>query len=243
LFVKSYSLPFHGQKGLRMNINQATIDLVKRFEGLRLKAYLDPVGIPTIGYGLTSRANIGVDVVMGMTITEAQAEEYLARVLRNFANEILPHFTRKPTENQFGAMLSLAYNIGTGAFSRSTCLRRFNAGDIDGAAEALTWFSKAGGRVLPGLVRRRAAERELFLSDNHSEVVTPKADPERGRHQSTTMQAAVGASLAGGGGVVTAVSQLEGAAQLIVIGAACVAALFLLWISKERLRKWAAGDR
>lgn len=226
-----------------MNINQATIDLVKRFEGLRLTSYRDPVGIWTVGYGLTTRANIGVTVGAGMTITEAQAEEYLARVLRNFAQEIAPLFTHKPTDNEFGAMLSLAYNIGTGAFSRSTCLKRFNAGDKAGAADALTWFNKAGGKVLNGLVRRRAAERELFLSDDYTPIETPKADAERHPVKSTTLQASVGAAATGGAGVFTAVSQLEGNAQLIVIGAACVAALCLLWIFKERLKKMAAGDR
>ena len=87
----------------------------------------------------------------------------LRQGLERFAAQIRPLFKRAPTENQFGAMVSHAYNIGVGAFSRSTCLRRFNDGDAEGAAEALTWFNKAGGRVLRGLTRRRDAERELFL--------------------------------------------------------------------------------
>lgn len=149
----------------RPAINQATLDLVKRFEGLRLKAYRDPVGVWTIGYGITTGALPGVTVRQGMEITEREAEDYLRQTLSRFADEIWPAFRRQPNENQFGAMLSLAYNIGTGAFKRSTALRRFNAGDIEGAAEAMTWFNKAGGRVLRGLVRRREEEVDLFLEE------------------------------------------------------------------------------
>lgn len=226
-----------------MKVNQATLDLIKRFEGLRLTAYKDSVGVWTIGYGTTSRAGIGVEVTPGMEINEADAEAFLKMALEKFAAQIIPSFTRKPTENQFGAMLSLAYNIGPGAFKKSTCLKRFNAGDIEGAAEALTWFKKAGGKVLRGLVRRRAAERELFLSDDVTVIETPRADPERGMAGSSTLQAAV----AGGGGAVTvgagAIGSLDGTAQLIVIGGIVVVCLAILWMARERIQKFIDGDR
>lgn len=226
-----------------MNINQETIDLVKRFEGLRLKAYRDSVGVLTIGYGTTSRAGIDVTVFEGMEITEQQAEEYLRKALEKFADKIIPHFKYTPSNNQFGAMLSLAYNIGTTAFIKSTCLKRFNSGDVEGAAEALTWFKKAGGKVLRGLVRRRAAERELFLSDNHSPIETPKADAERPAAASTTLRAAGGAALgcvtAGG----TAVSALDGTAQLVVVGALVVVVLSILWMARRRIQRFIDGDR
>ena len=146
-----------------MKINQATVDLVKHFEGKRLEAYHDPVGILTIGYGYTNNAGFGPGVEPGDKWSERMAEEMLRKGLEQFADEIRPLFKRIPNENQFGAFVSLAYNIGTGAFANSTALRRFNAGDVTGAAEALTWFNKAGGRVLRGLERRREAEKELFL--------------------------------------------------------------------------------
>jgi len=98
----------------RPDIPQAAIDLVKEFEGCRLQAYLDPVGIPTIGYGLTTGALPGVVVQMGMTITQREADEYLARTLARFADQIWPAFSRYPQPHEFGAMVSLAYNIGTG---------------------------------------------------------------------------------------------------------------------------------
>lgn len=226
-----------------MNINQATIDLVKRFEGLRLKSYKDSVGVWTIGYGTTSRAGIGVSVGAGMEITEQEAEEYLRLAMQKFADQIAPSFTVQPTENQFGAMLSLAYNIGPTAFNKSTCLRRFNAGDPEGAADALTWFNKAGGKVLNGLVRRRAAERELFLSDDFTPIETPKADAERSPAGSTTLQAAVaagGACVTAGG---TAIGSLDGTAQIVVVGALCVALLALGYMARRRIQRFIDGDR
>ena len=226
-----------------MNINQATLDLIKRFEGLRLTAYQDSVGVWTIGYGTTTRAGIGVEVTPGMEINEADAEAFLKMALEKFAAQIIPAFKRKPTENQFGAMLSLAYNIGPTAFKKSTCLKRFNAGDTEGAAEALTWFKKAGGKVLRGLVRRRAAERELFLSDDVTPIETPQADAERGMGGSKTLQAgamgAAGAVTTGG----AAIGSLDGTAQLIVVCGLIAVGLAFLWIFRERIKKFADGDR
>lgn len=230
-----------------MKINQATLDLIKRFEGLRLTSYKDAVGVWTIGYGTTSRAGIGVSVGAGMTITEKQAEDYLMLALQEFSRQITPHFTRKPNENQFGAMLSLAYNIGPGAFGKSTCLKRFNAGDDEGAAEALTWFNKAGGKKLRGLVRRREAEYELFMAGVDI-VETPQADPERHPAQSKTGQgllAAIAAFLMSNvDGVTRAISKYSeafdiSAQQLLT----AVAVAGLAFVAMERVKKWQEGDR
>lgn len=146
-----------------MKINQASVDLVKEFEGLRLTAYQDSVGVWTIGYGTTAAAGVGITPAKGMTITQAQAEMYLKRGLDKFAKQIEPNIRRAVNENQFGAMVSLAYNIGPGAFNKSTLLKRLNAGDTQGAADQFLVWNKAGGKVLAGLTRRRKAERELFL--------------------------------------------------------------------------------
>lgn len=145
-------------------INQATLDLVKEFEGLRLKAYKDAVGVWTIGYGTTAAAGLGITPRAGMTITEAEAESLLAKGLEKFAASIRPKITAPINDNEFGAFLSLAYNIGPGAFAKSSALRKFNAGDKAGAADAILLWNKAGGKVLAGLKRRRAAERKLFLN-------------------------------------------------------------------------------
>lgn len=145
------------------SITAATLDLVKEFEGLELKAYRDAVGVWTIGYGTTAMAEVGIVPRPGLRITQSEAEMYLKRGLEKFAAEVDPMFRRPIGANQRGAFLSLAYNIGPRAFGRSSALRKFNAGDIAGAANAILLWNKAGGRVLKGLVRRRAAEQALFL--------------------------------------------------------------------------------
>lgn len=144
-------------------ITAATLALVKEFEGLELKAYKDAVGVWTIGYGTTAMAGVGIVPTPGLRITQAEAEMYLKRGLEKFAQKIDPRFLRPIGANQRGAFLSLAYNIGPNAFARSSALRKFNAGDVAGAAQAILLWNKAGGKILKGLVRRREAERALFL--------------------------------------------------------------------------------
>lgn len=143
-------------------VSQAGIDLIKEFEGLRLDAYQDSVGVWTIGYGTTAAAGVGIVPKAGQHITQAEAEGYLKRAVAIFAESIRDKLTHSATPNQFAAMVSLAYNIGPGAFASSTLLKKFNAGDIAGAAAAFASWNLAGGKVLPGLTRRRAAEAALF---------------------------------------------------------------------------------
>ena len=157
-------------------INKATLDLVKEFEGLRLDAYRDPVGIWTIGYGTTAMAGIGITPKAGMKITETQAESYLLAALDLFGIGIRQAITAPINENEWGAFLSLAYNIGPGAFKKSSALRKFNQGDKAGAANAILLWNKAGGRVMKGLERRRAAERALFLTVVKGDNVTSSGD-------------------------------------------------------------------
>jgi lysozyme len=144
-------------------INQAGLDLIKEFEGLRLTAYQDSVGVWTIGYGTTSAAGVGIAPHEGMAITQAQAEGYLKAGINKFAGKVLPMLTHPATPNQFAAMVSLAYNIGPGNFAKSSVLRKFNAGDTKGAAASFALWNKAGGKPLAALTRRRSAEAALFL--------------------------------------------------------------------------------
>jgi lysozyme len=142
------------------------IALLKRHEGLRLKAYPDPAsgGEPwTIGYGTTSSAGVG-KITRGMTITEAQAEEMLRKSLLIYERGVVKAITRRPTQPQFDAMVSLAYNIGVPRFSTSSVVKHFNAGDIDKAAGAFLLWNKAAGKIMSGLTKRRQSERALFLS-------------------------------------------------------------------------------
>ena len=147
-----------------MRINAKALDLIKEFEGLRLDAYKDSVGIWTIGYGTTAAAGLGIEPRPGQRITQAEAEWYLQKGVTKFADSIFPYFNAPLNENQFGACVSLAYNIGPGAFKRSSVLRHINAGDMDKAADSFLLWNKAGGKVLRGLERRRAAERALFIT-------------------------------------------------------------------------------
>ncbi len=145
-----------------MRVNQPTLDLIKRFEGFVPDAYRDSVGVWTIGFGTTAAAGVGIVPKPGMKVTQAEAEEYLRRAVEKFADQIEPGFTRNPNENEFGAFVSLAYNVGPGAVLKSTALRRWNAGDLEGVEAGFRMFNKAGGRVLNGLIRRREAEVDLF---------------------------------------------------------------------------------
>lgn len=150
-----------------MQVNKATIDLIKEFEGFSAKAYPDPStgGEPiTIGYGTTALAGVGVRPYLGMVITQDDAERYLQLAVQKFAAQVEAMIRVPVSENQFGAIVSLAYNIGVGALSRSTVLKRLNAGDYAGAADAILMWDMAGGKVMNGLQRRRKAERALFLT-------------------------------------------------------------------------------
>jgi lysozyme len=140
-----------------LTVSPKGLHLIKSFEGFRGKPYLCPAGVWTIGYGTTS----------GVTehtppITEAQASALLSVDVAKFAAGVADSLTRAPTQGQFDAMVSLAYNIGLGAFRRSRVLKWFNLGDDDEAAAAFRAWQTANGQVLAGLVRRREAEIRLF---------------------------------------------------------------------------------
>jgi lysozyme len=145
-------------------MNEQGLTLVKQFESLRLKAYLCPAGVPTIGYGHTTAAGVGPTVKLGDVWNEADADKYLMMALEEVESKILPAIKKPINENQLSAFVSLAYNIGWPSFNRSTALKRFNDGDLPGCAEAMRWWNKANGEVLKGLVRRRNAEVALFVA-------------------------------------------------------------------------------
>jgi lysozyme len=144
-----------------MKINRAGLELIKNFEGFVPNAYLCPAGIWTIGYGTTTAAGAG-EIRKGMTITKDQASDMLLSTLVKYEAAVTKALTQVPTENQFSAMVSLCYNIGESAFAKSTVLRKFNSGDLSASAAAFRMWNKAGGKVLPGLIRRREAELALF---------------------------------------------------------------------------------
>ena len=145
-----------------MKTSQAGVDLIKLFEGIRLKGYLCPSGIPTIGYGHT-----GPEVTLDMRVTEQQAECILKRDLERFEQGIERVLKVELNQSQFDALVSFAFNVGLGAFGDSTLLRRLNAGENPSvvAAEELPRWNKGPNGPLQGLTRRRSAEVELFNQD------------------------------------------------------------------------------
>ena len=145
-------------------VNQDTINLIKRFEGFEEKAYPDPgsKGKPiTIGYG-TTRIN-GNPILEGQTITESEAEKLLRKDVNRFAESVRGLVKVKLTESEFGALVSFAYNAGPGNLGASTLLRYLNSERyIDASNQFLRW-TKASGVQLKGLIKRRQAEKQLFL--------------------------------------------------------------------------------
>lgn len=142
-----------------MKISQTGLDLIKSFEGLKLKAYQDVVGVWTVGFGST-----GPHVKPGMIITAKQAEDLLRDDVSRFEACVSKQVSVPLSQNQFDALVSFAFNLGCGNLASSTLLRKLNAKDYAGASLEFTKWNRAGGSVLPGLTRRREAEKALFLS-------------------------------------------------------------------------------
>lgn len=139
-----------------MRTSEKGLALIRQFEGLRLRAYRDAIGKPTIGYGTTR------GVKMGQEITKDRAEELLREDVARFEEFVERLVTVPLTQGQWDALVSWVYNLGPTNLEQSTLLRRLNAGDYPGAAAEMERWTRAGGKVLAGLVRRRAAERALF---------------------------------------------------------------------------------
>ena len=164
------------------DVNRETLELVKKFEGIpdgdprtvNIDPYLDPVDIWTIGWGHAIRyegrfLKGSADTALAKSlypsgITLDQAEVLLRGDLINAGRDVLSVVAVDVNENQYGALVSFTFNLGLGNFSSSTLLKKLNAGDTAGAAGEFPRWVRAGGKMLPGLVKRRAAEQQLFLT-------------------------------------------------------------------------------
>ncbi|MBX2865588.1 MAG: lysozyme [Leptolyngbyaceae cyanobacterium MAG.088] len=151
----------NSSSGSSRQTNASGVGLIKSFEGLRLKAYQDAVGVWTIGYGTTR------GVKPGQSISEAQAEAFLKSDLDRFEQAVNQAVRIPINDNQFAALVSFTYNVGSGAMRSSTLLKKLNRRDLYGAANEFPRWNRAGGRVLAGLTRRRNAERALFLGQDY----------------------------------------------------------------------------
>ena len=139
------------------------LHLTEGFEGVRLTAYPDPAtgGDPwTIGYGHT-----GPEVHSGMTITQEQAENYLAEDVKKAEADVNARLNVEVTQNEFDALVDFAFNCGCGNLNNSTLLKKLNAGDYEGAAQEFLKWDMAAGHHMAGLLKRRQAEELLFLKD------------------------------------------------------------------------------
>lgn len=227
------------------SINAAGIRLVKDFEGCHTEAYQDIVGVWTIGYGHTE------GVKEGDTITLSKAHSLLVEELERYASRISESCTNPPNDNELAAMTSLAYNVGIAGFRRSTVLKCHNACDTDAAARAFALWNKAGGKVVKGLVRRRAAEAALYLQPVSGELEMPqRVDVEKPMTSSIQINAGTAAAATSAMGVLAQIAQSFKDIQegfgvylpYIAVGAACVAAIAGCVVVVERLRQRNRGE-
>jgi lysozyme len=142
-----------------MRISHKGVDLIKHYEGCKLKAYKCPADVWTIGYGHT-----GGDVHEGKVITQSEADALLAVDLERFERGVYDLVTVPLNQNQFDALVSFAFNLGLGALGKSTLLKYVNNGEFSAAQKEFQKWVNAGGKPVNGLKIRRAAEAFLFAS-------------------------------------------------------------------------------
>lgn len=216
-------------------LSKAGRDLIKRHEGLRLDAYVDPVGVWTIGYGHTGPA-----ARKGNTITKERAENLLTQDVREAEADVTRLVKVPLSAGQFDALVSFVFNIGEGAFAKSTLLRELNAGRyaaVPGQLRRWVYGTVSGQKViLPGLVKRRSDEAVLWASASAIETdetaeagviaEPPPANP-------AAAQSAAGLSIGGVLSVVGARATESDAALYVFVGLAFAFAAYL-WIKRSR---------
>lgn len=229
-----------------MEISTKGLALIKEYEGYKAVAYKCPAGVWTIGYGTTK------DVKPGMKITKAEGESLLRRDLVRFQACVTKSVHVDLTQGQYDALVSLCYNIGEGAFRKSTLLKLLNQKRYDAACRQFDRWTKGGGKVLPGLVRRRNAEQALFNdgSDLEDEPVYPSTTIEETKPKSPlnsqTMAGAGVATVAGGAAVAEQASDVIEkhstlveamfSSQSLPIWLGLIAAVALIWIVVRYLK-------
>ena len=147
-----------------MNISEKGLNIIKKFEGLVLKPYLCPAGVPTIGYGSTVYPNGRAVTLKDKAITENEAHQILLATVKKYEDAVNRYVSVSLTQNQFDALVDFAYNVGIGNLQKSTLLKRVNAGDFAGAKREFSKWIYGAGKPLKGLINRRAAEEQLFAA-------------------------------------------------------------------------------
>jgi lysozyme len=139
-----------------MTYSKTGLAITEKFEGCKLSAYQDSVGVWTIGYGHT------LGVQEGDTCTQEQAEQWLQEDTDAAVSNVNQHLTVQVSQNEFDALVDFAFNLGVGNFDGSTLLKDVNSGDLEAAAQEFEKWDHAGGKVVAGLLRRRLAEETEF---------------------------------------------------------------------------------
>ncbi|CAB4127590.1 COG3772 Phage-related lysozyme (muraminidase) [uncultured Caudovirales phage] len=166
-----------------MQMSQEGIDaLLKKYEGCKLKAYRCPAGICTIGYGHTAAAG-APPPRDGMTITQQQANDTLSRDLRQYETAVEAMVHQPLNQHQFDVLVDFAYNAGIGNLKSSTLLKKVNAAQFDQVPAELMKWTKGGGKVLPGLVKRRQAESAWWISGAPVHISANNEDPTDHEHE------------------------------------------------------------
>ena len=148
-----------------MNIGKQGLELIKKYEGFYSKPYLDPIGIPTIGYGATYYPNKVKVTMKDKPLTEKEASELLIQMLKVYENQVALLVTKLINQNQFDALVSFTYNLGATNFGKSTLLKKININPNDPTIrQEFEKWNRAGGIVLNGLTKRRKDEAILYFS-------------------------------------------------------------------------------
>lgn len=146
-----------------MVVSDKCIDMIKHHEGVRLRPYRCPAGLWTVGVGHLIGDGKTLPDAWNRTFTMEEVNDILKEDLRRFERGVLRLCPNGLTQSRFDALVSFSFNVGLGNLQRSSVRMRHNRGDYAGAAEAFLMWTKAAGRVLPGLVKRRQDERSLYL--------------------------------------------------------------------------------
>ena len=195
-----------------MRTSGAGIRHIREFEGERLKAYKCSAGVWTIGVGHTSAAGEPT-VVEGMTITANESAAILARDLAAFELGVERMLKVDVSQNQFDVLVSFAFNCGLGALKKSTLLKRVNEGKFDAVPAELMKWTKAGGKEVAGLVRRRRAEAKMWRglnTDTPADILETRLTPEQPKASKSITQSkeANAAAAAGGLGALAAAKEM-----------------------------------
>jgi lysozyme len=214
-----------------MNMTEAGLDLIRQAEGFRSQAYRDSGGVLTIGYGHTSMAGAPA-VTAGMRVTIDEAESILRRDVAQFALVVRKALRVQLSERQFSALVSFCYNVGGASFARSSVLLSVNSGDYAAVPRRLALWNKAAGKVLPGLIKRRAAEAAMFMSADPGKARADEPVVGKPIHRSKSIVLAIVTAL------MTGIKAILGDAAPI-FGTMLLLAILtaLAWIIFERIKK------